>query len=681
MALNPDPFYQFESQLPTTGATALVTSGFTTAQAYAAEAFSEAIAFLSEISATATKLEQIAPVDGNLPPVSGVVDAFNMPALPVAPVGLTMNLPPVPAQPTVLPVTGITVGDAPSFSATLPVVNFAIPVPAPLTASTPLAPALPDVAIPASPTVVLPDVPTLLGIDVPTAPLLNLPTFTAVQPDSPLAPDYIFSFSEQAYTSQLLQDLRTQLDAWVNGASTGLAPAVEQAIWSRDRTRELAALSRKYKESIRMFAARGFSKPPGALDIDLQQAMQDSMATQSGLSRDIMIKQADLEQTNRRFAFEQAWKVEEGLITYTNQISQRAFDAARYAQQIGIDIFQAVVARYRADVEAYQVDVDVYKAALQAELTKLDVYKALLQGQQLIGTLNAQSVDIYKAKISAAQTLVEVFRAQVEAANTSAMVNKTQIESYAAQVGAYAEIVRAKAAEYDAYATQVKAEVSKVDAFSAEAAAYNSEVQGFKATVEALAAAKDIEIRVNQQTPLDLFKALTDVYRTQVDAESSRVGAVVKSYEAQTQAFTAEVQGEASRIGSEVDVYKSNTALAVAQGNLRIEAAKANIANLVQSVNLLIESIKGGAQVAAQLAAASLSSINLSGQIGDHSNYSVGYSNSISTSDSTSNSTSNSTSDVTSTSTSTSTSDSSSTISATQNSVANNTNTNYNYTP
>ena len=47
------------------------------------------------------------------------------------------------------------------------------------------------------------------------------------------------------------------------------------------------------------------------------------------------------------------------------------------------------------------------------------------------------------------------------------------------------------------------------------------------------------------------------------------------------------------------------------------------MANLIQQANILIEAIKGGAQVAAQMAAAALASVNLSAQVGDHYTASV----------------------------------------------------------
>jgi hypothetical protein len=631
-----------------TGAATLVQSGFASAQAYAASAFTEAVAFLSELQGAAAQLQTIPLVDGTLGSVNDTITAFVTPPLPAVPAGLTMNLPAAPTAPVLTPVTDIAVSAAPTFT-------------------------LPGVAIPDAPDYTLPAVPSLVGINVPVEPLLNLPTFTAVTPDSPLAPQFIFAWTEQPYTSQLLQDLRNTLDTWINGASTGIAPTVEQAIWDRDRAREIVASTRKIGESIRMFAQRGFTKPPGSLNLDIQQALQDSQSTVISAARDVMIKQADLEQSNRRFAFDQAWKVEEGLINYTSQIAGRAFDAAKYVQQVGIDIYHEAVAAYTADVQAYAAQIDAFKAILQAELTKLDVYRAEIDAQKLIGEINQQAIDVYRAQITAAQAIIDIFRTEVEAANTKATINKTLIDSFASQVNAYGETVRAKATEYDGYATLVKAQSVLVDIYSSEASAYASEVQGFKATVDALVAAKDIEIKVNQELPLDVFKTLTDAYRTQVGAEVDRVGALVKELEANVSVFSAEVQGESSRVGSETEVYKADAQVLEAAGNLRVEAAKANVQTLIQQVNLLVEAIKGGAQVAAQLAAASLSSVNLSGQIGDHVTYGVGYNENVSSSDSVS--TSNSTSSSTANNTTNSTQNSNNVNTSTSQT----TNMNYNY--
>jgi hypothetical protein len=600
--------------VPTNNAGSLVQSGWDNAQGYASTAVTNANTFLAGIQTQATALSTLPVLTDALAATSKTIGAFVAPTSPSAPTDLVFAAQTAPTAPTFDAITAFDAGTVPTFTAALPVVTLPSS-PAALVATLPTAPTLPNLTVPSAPTVTLPTVPTLLGISVPTSPLLALPTFTAVAPNSPLAAQYIFSFADTNYTSSLLTDLRTQLDAWITGASTGLAPAVEQAIWDRGRSRETTNSMRKGLEAIRSFAQRGFAKPPGMLSVELQDAAQGAQDANSALSRDVMIKQAEMEIENRKFAFGEAFKVEAELITYNNQIAQRAFDSAKYAQQVGIDIAQQAISRYAADVQAYSAKVDQWKAAIQAELTKLEKYRSDLEGQKLIGTLNEQNAQIYATQVTAARAVVDIFRAQVEAVNAQAGINKLQIDSFAAQVGAYAETVRAKAAEYEGYATNVRAEVSKVEVYKAQTDAYRGQVDGFKSLVDAKVAAKNMEIKLGRDVPLDLFKARTEIYRTQVSAEASRVGAVADIFGKQTQLYAAQVQGQTGRMGAEAEAYRSEVQYLQASAGVRIDVAKANIDKLVQKMSLLIEAAKSGAQVSAQMAASALSSVNLSGSI------------------------------------------------------------------
>lgn len=684
ISIAPAPPAPWVSELPPVsasfvdnGASGAVSSGFASAQAYASAAFTEATTFLAQLQASASAITNLPLVDATFPTISASVDAFVSPATPARPGDLAMSMPAAPGDPAIANVAPLTVPGAPQFTATLPDINLNIAVPAPLTDTAPAEPSLSAVLVPTVADVVLPDVPTLQGITIPAAPLINLPVFQAVLPDSPLAPAFFFSFSESAYTSALLTSLRTTLQEWVLGTSTGLPPAVEDALWQRARAREMLSSRRKVDDVVRTYARSGFTRPPGAMQAEIGMALQDSQGTVLASSREVAINQANLEQTNRHFAFEQAWKVEEGLITYTNQMAQRSFEAAKFAQQVAIDIYRVEAEVFTAQVQAFAAKVEAFKAQLQAELAKLDIFKSEIEAQKLIGEINMQLVEVYKARVQAVQAVIDIARARIEAANAQASVNKTIIEGYAASVNAYGEKVRAKASEYDAYATQVKAQVAKVEVYTAQADAFGKQVDAFKATVEALVAAKDSEIKVGVEVPLDVFGKRVDIFGKLVQAEGTRLDAVTKVYSTDAQVYTAEVQAEGTRINSQVEVLKADTQLAVAQGNLRIEAAKANIQTLVQQVTLLVEAMKAGAQVAAQLASAALASVNLSAQIGDHTSHSEALSNSYSNSNV--NSASNSASNSTTNSATSTLSEQYSTIS--QDSTSDVTQHIYNYTP
>lgn len=92
----------------------------------------------------------------------------------------------------------------------------------------------------------------------------------------------------------------------ITQGGTGLNPVVEGQIWDRDRSRILRDATRAEQEAVSAFAARGFPLPPGALNGTLQRIQADTRDKLAQASRDVAIKQAQMEVENVRFAIEQA---------------------------------------------------------------------------------------------------------------------------------------------------------------------------------------------------------------------------------------------------------------------------------------------------------------------------------------------------------------------------------------
>ena len=164
------------------------------------------------------------------------------------------NLPPVPNLPALPTTTYTEPGGKPgAFSATLddvaiddfditvPTLNFGV-APTVNIGQVPTLPTVRDVAIPDAPDVTLPTAPQFLALQTHTFAGINLhedwldkldeiPELSILQPTP-------FAYSPgAAYASQLLDNLKAQLNARIQGG-TGLAPAVEQGIWDRSRDRE-----------------------------------------------------------------------------------------------------------------------------------------------------------------------------------------------------------------------------------------------------------------------------------------------------------------------------------------------------------------------------------------------------------------------------------------------------------
>lgn len=87
---------------------------------------------------------------------------------------------------------------------------------------------------------------------------------------------------------------------------TGIKPAVEDQIWQRDRARVLRDSARAEDDIVATFAARGFPLPPGAAAHAVGLVQQDARDKIAQASRDVAIKQAEIEIENIKFAVQQA---------------------------------------------------------------------------------------------------------------------------------------------------------------------------------------------------------------------------------------------------------------------------------------------------------------------------------------------------------------------------------------
>lgn len=230
-----------------------------------------------------------------------------------------------------------------------------------------------------------------------------LRTFTNTPPAAAALSMWTATGPEAAnYSSTLLSSLQTYISQWVSGAATGLPAAVEQALWDRGRAREVVASAKKAKEAIKQFAYRGFSKPPGALAVQLLEAVQEAQNNDVALSRDVMIKQSDLEQSNRRFAFETAWKIEDGLMRYQQDRVRRLLDAhvawqqglvtdaGHAAQNFGTQgsVFGAGV---QADATVFRgrVDVNIAEANIRIESAKANLQALVQKATVLVEAIRA----------------------------------------------------------------------------------------------------------------------------------------------------------------------------------------------------------------------------------------------------------------------------------------------------
>lgn len=463
------------------------------------------------------------------------------------------------------------------------------------------APALPqvrEVVIPDAPQIQLPDAPQLMALQTHTfggvnlheewlEKLDNIPELSLLQP----AP---FDYRPGArYASQLLQSLKATLNARIQGGS-GIAPAVEQQIWDRSRDRETQIALAREQEVLRSAESLGFPLPSGVLAGQLADARREYHDKLSGLSRDVAIKQAELEQSNLQNSIQSAMQLENNLMEDAYRLEMLGFEASKAAADNAIAAHNAALEHFKALLAGYQAYAAAYETVVKSELSKIEVFKALLSAEEIKATINNSLVQQYKAEIEGSMAAVEIYKARVGAAQTLVQLEGARIQAGAEQVKAFVATVNAETAKADMYKTQVSAEATKVEAAGAVARAYGAKVgaQAEKARAEvarfqALVSAKGME--------WDAWKAKLQAATTRMDAAAKTSSVIVDGYRLGASAVEAQAGVYMRRWEADMKQYEAGKELsfriaksnadAVAHANdMKMEAAKITLATASQGV-------------------------------------------------------------------------------------------------
>lgn len=472
----------------------------------------------------------------------------------------------------------------------------------------------------------LPAAPDLLSISVVPFDGVNLPTIDIDVPELTVAAPSIREYVPGAqYTSSLLTALQASLLDRIQNGGTGLPPAVENAIWDRGREREARSAADAVTDLERM-EAMGFNLPAGVYLDARTKIMTEMDYVNRGHSREVMIKQAELEQTNIQHALTTATQLESTLINYSNQVEQRLFDSCKYATEAGIAIYNAQVQAYAAYLDAYKTKVQIYEAQIRGELAKVEVYKAQIEAERTKAQVNTALVEQYRVQVDAALANVEVFKARVGAIQAKAEIEKLKIQIFGEQVRAYTARVGAYTAGVEGFRATIQAESTKQEAFRSRVDAYTAQVT---------AGSKAIDARVaGFRAQVDKYVADWEAYKSGYQAEAARAAAITSSNSSMAEMYRAEVQGVSSYNDTLTKQWQVAYEQAQRVAEIGVNAAKANAELYMTTRSLALDAAKVGAQVSAQLGAAALNAINWSTSYNNSNSYSEAYSGSNSTSDS-----------------------------------------------
>lgn len=496
------------------------------------------------------------------------------------------------------------------FDEQMPTLNFGT-APTLTIGQAPALPELRDVAIPDAPDVVLPDAPQFLQLQTHTFGGVNLreewlDKLDEIPELSILAPTRFEYTPGARYASQLLSNMQALLLARIQGG-TGIPAAVEQQIVDRGRDRETKLALAREQEVLRSNEALGFPLPSGVLAGQLADARRQYQETLAGLSRDITIKQLELEQQNIKDSIQASLQLESSLMDNVYKYELLAFEAAKAAADNAIAAHNAALEHFKALLDGYRTYAAAYETVIKAELSKVEVFKALLSAEQTKADINKSLVDRFKAEIDGAMAAVEIYKARVGAAQTLVELERTRIQAGAEQVRAFVATVNAETAKADLYKATVSAEGTKAEAFGALTRAYSAKVGAqaeqariYIARYQAQISAKGLE--------WEGWRAQLAAASTKMEAAARQSSIIMDGYRIGASAVEARAGMYTQQWGTAIEQYKAATQITFSAakqnadafmhaGDARLDATKAALTTEAQQVASAWAAVSAGASI------------------------------------------------------------------------------------
>lgn len=275
---------------------------------------------------------------------------------------------------------------------------------------------------------------TTLNSAIQTAPLVDL-TFAAIpDPGSDTAPANSATYTAPStYTDGVITALATALGtinttalARLSGG-TGLDASVEAAIWDRARDREAALAQAAIDDVTVQSEALGFELPPGVLNDGIRRETRAYYDKVSALSRDIAVKQAELEQSNMKDAIQQATQY----ITAGNQYEDVLSQIEQRRAQVAVEVYRGELEAFRANVEAFRAQIEQDVKHWEVSIKQYEAQINFVQENQKINSeiTRANLATVLEAGKVGAQVYAQLVAAAYSLIHASASVSASASNS------------------------------------------------------------------------------------------------------------------------------------------------------------------------------------------------------------------------------------------------------------
>lgn len=509
------------------------------------------------------------------------------PVFPAPPEDLVVGSVPVPSLPP-----------EPTFSSAAPILETLTP-PNLFTDSPPNAPVIDAVAVVDEPTITIPEAPNLSAISIPEISDLVFPELDAVMSLAPMTPVASMDWSESDYTSDLISVLEARLLEFLSGLASALPAKTEAAVWERRRDELLRDSQDAIQVGSAAFSGRGAVGVDGSLLRILYEEFESSVFDASNSSREIMQKQAQLEQDNFVAAVEFGVMEQTNLMDLHNQSRERALEALITVANAKIDLYNSISRLYQIDAQVFAAQASAFSEKIKAEISKVEVVKARLDGLNARNQLNESEVRVYVAQLKGVEAEVDVFKSRVAAGRNRILNNVNRAEGFRAEVDGVTATIKGKKAQVDGYSESIQAEILRLQAYSSQVDAYRAQTDVFKTLVDAKVDIQLADFNQKQKIPLEVYRTKLEVFKEQVSAETIRIEALTKRQAAELDLYSTEEKAKTAKVSSSVGIGKAASDASIASSSAGVDIADAQQRISIANRSLAAASSRATQQVVA----------------------------------------------------------------------------------
>jgi len=463
------------------------------------------------------------------------------------------------------------------------------------------------------------DAPTIRIPGYPDLTAVRIPEFSAGTPPEYNREDWIVRFDDIAPNQLMFSYVddpvyadcvrhRDWLLARAYNGGTGLPVDVENAIFQRDRDREQQLALNAERDATLQNSALGFYIPGGALQAKLDKIRADAMGKMMATSRDVAVKQAEMEIDNINKALTLVDSLSKSLMDNYTEVAKIEMESIKAANTAAVAIFDARVKAHVASVEVQKIGAQVYSAMIEAYKARVSAYQSVIEGEKAKADVNKSLIDMYIAQMRGEELSMQIYKTTVEAMEARTRIEEFKIRKFEAEINAYTAQIQAYNAELGGKKAEAEIFTERVRAYQAEVAAYGQKVEAKGKYFSAQIEARKSVISANEGR-VSAYKARVDAAGTKARAETDYANALVSAQSSHASAVAAYNQVLSGIWSTEVQAHMTAQTLAMENGKINAD---------VQRTNLEVASrwLTAQAQIRAQLGAARMNMVSVHGNLG-----------------------------------------------------------------